>query len=43
LRPSVGATLPGRLVTSANFAADLLRAEQLERWDDLRPMFVRAA
>jgi AraC-like DNA-binding protein len=43
LRPSVGATVQGRLAVSTSFAAELLSAEQLARWDDLGPLFVRAA
>ncbi len=43
LRPSVGTTVQGRLAVITSFAAELLRAEQLEKWDDLGPLFVRAA
>ena len=43
LRPSVGATVQGRLAVTTSFAAELLRAEQLEKWDGLGPLFVRAA
>lgn len=43
LKPSVGGTLQGRLAVTTSFAAELLRAEQLEKWDDLGPLFVRAA
>ena len=43
LKPSVGATVQGRLAVTTSFAAELLRPEQLEKWDDLGPLFVRAA
>ncbi len=43
LRPSVGATVEGRLAVTTSFASELLRAEQLEKWDRLGPLFVRAA
>ncbi|MCH8810236.1 MAG: helix-turn-helix domain-containing protein [Gemmatimonadetes bacterium] len=43
LKPSVGGTIQGRLAVTTSFAADLLRAEQLEKWEELGPLFVRAA
>lgn len=43
LKPSVGGTLQGRLAVTTSFAAELLRAEQLDKWDGIGPLFVRAA
>jgi len=43
MRPSVGATVRGRLAVITSFATELLQGEQLEKWDDLGPLFVRAA
>lgn len=42
-RSSVGATVQGRLAVTTSFGADLLRADQLDGWDHLGPLFVRAA
>jgi len=43
LKPSSGATVQGRLAVTTSFAKELLQAEQLEKWDSLGPLFVRAA
>lgn len=43
MKPSHGATVQGRLAVTTSFGAELLRAEQLEKWDGLGPLFVRAA
>ena len=43
MRPSAGATVQGRLAVTTSFAAELMQAEQLEKWDSLGPLFVRAA
>ena len=43
LKPSVGGTVKGRLVVTTSFGAELLRAEQLDKWDGLGALFVRAA
>ncbi len=42
LRPLVGATLQGRLIVSTRLATELLQTEQLLKWDELGPLFVRA-
>ena len=43
LRPSAGATVQGRLAVMTSFVSDLMRPDQLEKWDDIGPLFVRAA
>lgn len=43
LRLSVGASVQGRLAVTTAFAAELLQEEQLEKWDGLGRLFVRAA
>jgi AraC-like DNA-binding protein len=42
-RPSVGATVQGRLAVMDAFAAELLQEEQLKKWDGLGRLFVRSA